>query len=146
MTVNWAVVNKRTGIVEWVKHDNKPVDRDNQDAALTALHAGRADDAKNPQRPTRPPTASKPPSLLAHPAQMALVIRRGLGLNRERHAARCDHHRVDVPFAWPRDGVTQSPSLAAKRIEGALDLVLRAGSDPAARGQGQPVPRPGERA
>ena len=38
--------------------------------------------------------------------------------------------------------MTHPPSLTAKWIEGALDLVLRAGSDPAARGQGQPVPRP----
>jgi hypothetical protein len=37
--------------------------------------------------------------------------------------------------------MTDSPSLAAKRIKGALHLVLRAGSDPAARGKGPPVPR-----
>lgn len=38
--------------------------------------------------------------------------------------------------------MTHSPALAAKRIERPLDLLLRAGSHPAAPGQRQPVPRP----
>jgi hypothetical protein len=38
--------------------------------------------------------------------------------------------------------MTHSPSLAAKRSKSALDLILRADSDPAARGEGQPVPCP----
>ena len=94
---------------------------------LVALHSGRADHAKDGQRPAAappPPATSKPPSLLAHPAELALVIRSGLRLDREPHAVRRDHDRVDVPAARPRDD--DAPAIPVPR---------------AARGRGAPRPQ-----
>ena len=82
----------------------------------------------------------KPRRLLAHPSEMAPVVRSGLRLDRDRNPGRRDRHRVDVSPALPRQRVPKPPPLRLERGERALHLVLRVGADSTATSERKPVP------
>jgi hypothetical protein len=71
---------------DFAEHGDEPVDRDHEHTVLVALHSSRSYHAQDGKRPATAPPApatTEPPSLLDDPAQLALVIRTGLGLDRE---------------------------------------------------------------
>ncbi len=86
------------------------------------------------------PAPRQPRHLLAHPSEMALIVRPGLGLDRDGDAGGRDRHRVDVSLAVPRQRMAQPPALCLERGERALHLVLRAGADSTAPSERKPVP------
>jgi hypothetical protein len=71
---------------------------------------------------------------------MALVVRPGLGLDRDGNAGGHDRHRVDVSLALPRQRVPKPPPLRLERGERALHLGLRVGADSTPASERKPVP------
>jgi len=69
------------------------------------------------------------------------VERSGFRFDRERDAGRGDRDRVYVSSSAPRQRVAQPPAVSFEPGERPLHLVLRAGADPAAAGEHEPVPR-----
>jgi hypothetical protein len=109
---------------------------------LNPLDPPRANHADDRRRaaPTPPPTpARQPRRLLAHPSEMAIVVRPRFRLDGERESGRRNRQRVDVPAPAPRQGMTHPPPLSVKRRKRTPDFVLRASAHPAALGERQPV-------
>src|SRR5664279_5325683 len=82
------------------QHRDQPIDRDHQNVLLKPLDAACANQADHWHRAasTPPPTpARRPRRLVAHPSEMAIVVRPRLRLDREPDAGRRDRQRVDVP-------------------------------------------------
>jgi hypothetical protein len=124
-------------------HWDKPVNRNDQHIVLVVLHSDRAHYAQGTKRrgvaPPPPPPPSEPPGLLGHPPEVALVVRPGLGIDRESNAVRRDRHRIDVPAAPPAHAMTHPPPVFLEQRQGAPHLILRASADRAPPGEGQPV-------
>ena len=109
---------------------------------LDPLDAPRPNDAHDAERPVAcppSPASRQPRRLLAHPSEMTSFVRPGLRLDRDGDPAGRDRHRVDVSPALPRQRMPQPPALRLQRCERALDGVLRAGPDPAAASEREPV-------
>jgi hypothetical protein len=136
-----SLVGRRAGDTA-SEHRDQPIDRDHQHGLLNPLDATRANHAhdRHGAAPTPTPTPPRQPrSLLAHPSEMAIVIRPRLGLDHERDAGRRDCQRVDAPAPAPGQRMTQPPPVRPKWCKCALDLVLRASTNAAALGERQPV-------
>ena len=124
------------------QHRDQPIDRDHQNVLLKPLDAACANHADHWHRAasTPPPTpARQPRRLLAHPSEMAIVVRPRLRLDHERDTGRRDRQPVDVPASAPRQRVPQPPPLRLKRRKHTPDLVLGASSHAAALGERQPM-------
>ena len=124
------------------QHRDQPIDRDHQNVPLKPLDTACANQADHRHRPapTPPPTPARQPCrLVAHTREMTIVVRPGLGLDREPDTGRRDRQRVDVPSSLPRQRVPECPPVRLKRRERAPDLVLGASAHAAAPGEQPPV-------
>ena len=124
------------------QHRDQPIDRDHEDTLLNPLDATRTNQTDHRHRaaPTPTPAPSRQPRrLVAHPSEMAIVVRPRFGLDRERDTGWCDRQRVDVPSPSPRQRMPQTPTLGLKDCKRPPDLVLGASAYPAAPGEREPL-------
>jgi hypothetical protein len=91
-----------------------------------------------PRRDQPPTPARQPCRLVAHPSELAIVVRPRLRLDREPDAGGIANESMS-PRPCPRQRMTQPPPLRPKRRQRAPDLVLRASTHAAAPGEQQPV-------
>ena len=123
---------------------HETVQRDDQNPAVDPLQTTGAHDAQDRECPARAPAlpaAVKPERHLSNARDVTRVEHPRLGLDRESDAGRGDRDRVDVSSSSPRQRVAQPPTFTLEPRERPLDLVLRAGADPAAARKRQPATR-----
>ena len=107
----------------------QPVDRNHQDVVLDAFDAPRAFTRHSTRKRRCGPIAAgarQPRRLLAHPSEMATLVRSGLRLDRDGYPGRGDRHRVDVSRhpATRANVASATPPPAAAQAP--ADRVLRA--------------------